>query len=141
MLAIEALTNYPLPRKKTLPLSGYVGAGAEIIPYETGCLEEVDAPPYLSGTSCVVKVRGDSMEPFIQDGALLFYSKTLPARELLNKKAIVHLEDGRCFVKILRPGSSSSTFTLESINRLYPDIKDVVVLWGAVIDWIKPPAF
>ncbi|ENN91951.1 S24 family peptidase [Bartonella bovis] len=138
-IAIEEITKYPLPRKKTIPLMGYVGAGSEVIPYEDGWLEEVEIPPYITKDTYAVKVEGDSMEPFIEDKSILFYSQNMSPNLLLNKKAIVYTQDGRCFVKIVKQGSKPGLFNLESLNRLYPEIKDIQLVWAAPIDWIKPP--
>ncbi|ALE02903.1 S24 family peptidase [Bartonella ancashensis] len=140
-LMIEEITQYPLPRKKTIPLVGHVGAGSEIFPYEDGWLEEVELPPYLAKDTYAVKVEGDSMEPFIDDKSILFYSQNVSPDLLINKKAIVHTQDGRCFVKIIKQGSKPGLFNLESLNRLYPEIKDIELIWTAPIDWIKPPKF
>lgn len=139
-IAIEDITNYAFLRKKTISLLGFVGAGAEIIAYDQGYSEEIDISPNFYEGTCALKVQSDSMEPFIESGTILYYSKHLPPNYMLNKKAIVQLLDGRCFIKIIRMGSAEKTFTLESINRLYPDIKDVELMWAAPIDWLKPPS-
>lgn len=45
--------------------------------------------------------------------------------------------DGRMFVKVLRRGSTDKTWTLQSFNTLYADMKDEVVEWVAKIEWTR----
>ncbi|MGV2073315.1 S24 family peptidase, partial [Agrobacterium vitis] len=85
-----------------------------------------------------VEVSGESMYPAYEEGTILFYSKTLPPADMVNRRAVVQLADGRIFVKTVRPGTTPTTWTLTSINALYPDMIDQVVEWAAPIDWIKP---
>jgi len=80
------------------------------------------------------------MHPAYEEGSVIFYSKHLPAQDLINRRAIVQLKDGRIFIKVLRRGSEPDLWTLQSLNPLYSDIEDQEVDWAAPIDWIKPPA-
>ncbi|WP_281432526.1 S24 family peptidase [Bartonella vinsonii] len=72
------------------------------MPYEDCWLEEVELPPYITKDTYAVKVEGYSMEPFIEDKSILFYSENISPNFLLNKKSNVYTEDGRCFVKIVK---------------------------------------
>jgi len=78
------------------------------------------------------------MFPAYEEGTILYYSRLLPPSELVNKRAVVQLGDGRIFVKIVRPGADATTWTLTSINGQYADMVDQIVEWAAPIDWIKP---
>lgn len=117
-------------------LAGFVGAGQEIYHFEEGGAGTVEAPPYASSSSEAVEVRGESMWPLFEEGTLLYYSKLLPPDQMVGRRCVVHLEDGRMLVKSLRKGSERGLYTLVSLNA--PDIEDVAVTWAAPIDWIKP---
>jgi len=121
-----------------VPLLGYVGAGqaVEAIDQENG--ETVEPPADWTPDTVSVEVAGDSMFPAYEPGTLLYYSKLLPPVEMVNKRAVVQLGDGRIFVKIIRRGTTDTTWTLQSLNAQFPDMVDEVVEWAAPIDWIKP---
>lgn len=118
----------------TVPLVGYVGAGAEIIPvddHEKGAsLEEIEAPQGLNLYGYVaVRVRGDSMYPRYFEGEVIAFKRNTDwSPDCLNKECVVKLKDGRCFVKIVRAGSKDGLFTLESFNA--PPIRDVQIEWA-----------
>jgi hypothetical protein len=115
---------------------GYVGAGQAVIPVDNGDYEWVYAPPDARDETTAVEVKGDSMFPVFEEGTLLYYSRMLPPAEMLNRRCVVHLADGRILVKTLRRGSVPSVFTLSSFNA--PDMEDQVVEWASPIDWVKP---
>lgn len=119
-----------------VPLKGYVGAGQAIYPIDDGGDDLVDAPPTSNGSTVAVRVRGDSMLPLFEDGSLIYYSRHLPPGEMLNRRCVAKLADGRMLVKTLRRGAGEGFWTLTSTNSA--DIEDVVVEWVAPIDWIKP---
>lgn len=130
----NAETKYPAQVK----LMGKVGAGQEIYAIDDGGQGYVDAPAEAHPNTVAVEVSGQSMFPAYEEGTLLYYSRTLPPSDMVNRRAVVQLGDGRIFVKTIRPGSTPNTWTLSSINALYPDMVDEVVEWAAPIDWIKP---
>lgn len=123
---------------KRVKLMGKVGAGQEIYATDDGGQSYVDAPADAHQNTVAVEVSGESMYPAYEEGTILFYSKTLPPSEMVNRRAVVQLADGRIFVKTVRPGTTPNTWTLTSINALYPDMIDQIVEWAAPIDWIKP---
>lgn len=138
MLAIERITGFAAPAEIMVPLKGRVGAGAEILAVETDEYDPVPAPASSKPGTVAVEVSGESMFPAYEDGTLLFYSKLLPPGDMVNRRCVVRLADDRIFVKILRAGSTDSTWTLQSLNPMYADMIDQVVEWAAPIDWIKP---
>ena len=120
---------------RTAMAVGYVGAGAEITPIDDHAfgagLEEVDIPPGVPDNAVLVIVRGNSMYPRYFDNEFLFYVRDdRPAGEFVNRECVVGLEDGRLFVKLLRPGKNGF-FDLESWNA--PPIRDVAVQWAAPV--------
>lgn len=122
-----------------VPLRGKVGAGAEVTILDDEPLDYVEAPLTTTVNTNALEVSGDSMYPAYEDRTLLYYSqnRTDPA-SMLNKRCIAKLGDGRIFVKVLRPGSTSGTWNLESLNPAFPVMIDQVVEWVAEIDWVKP---
>lgn len=122
--------------QRLVPLMGYVGAGQAVYPIDDGGSEMVEAPPEASESTVAVRIRGDSMLPAFEDGWLLYYSRHLPPQEMINRRCVVQLADGRILVKTLRRGAVQDVWTLTSTNAA--DIEDVVVEWAAPIDWIRP---
>lgn len=123
---------------QSVRLMGKVGAGQEVYAIDDGGQEVVDAPSDARPNTIAVEVSGQSMYPAYEEGTVLYYSRTLPPAEMVNRRAVVQLGDGRIFVKTIRPGSKPNTWTLSSINALYPDMIDEIVDWAAPIDWIRP---
>lgn len=124
----------------TVPLKGKVGAGQQVEAVDNGDLDEAPAPPDATPSTVAVQISGDSMFPTYEEGSLIYYSRHLPPSEMVNRRAVVQLADGRIFLKVIRPGSTPDFWTLQSINAQYPDIEDVVIEWAAPIDWIRPRA-
>lgn len=138
MLAIEQITGLAAPKEIQVPLKGRVGAGQAVYAIDDGSDETVSAPADTNPKTVAVEVSGESMFPAYESGTLLYYSKLLPPSEMVNRRAVVQLGDGRIFVKVIRRGSTDRTWTLQSINALYDDMVDEVVEWAAPIDWTKP---
>lgn len=117
-------------------LVGYIGAGAAIYPIDDGGDEWVEAPPAVSRSTVAGKVKGTSQLPMYEDGWIIYWSRHLPPEEMVNRRCVVQLADGRVLVKTLKRGSIKGHWTLASSND--EDIENVVVEWAAPIDWIKP---
>lgn len=132
----ERVIGEPEHRERAVHLAGYVGAGQAVYQFDEGAAGYVEAPPSATPETVAVEVRGESMFPLYEDGTILYYSKQLPPEEMLGRRCILRLDDGRVLVKTLRRGSERGLWTLASINA--PDIEDVSVQWAAPIDWIKP---
>ena len=131
------LTGRGNPRKGrpvTTKAVGYVGAGAEILPFDDhspGTLEEVEIPPGVSEDAAVVIVRGDSMYPRYLENELLLYVRRMDdPREHVGKECVVALADGRMLVKTLRR-AANGLFNLESWNA--PPIEAVAIQWAAPV--------
>jgi phage repressor protein C with HTH and peptisase S24 domain len=118
------------------PLIGKVGAGGEGL-YDddyaqgaaAGHIEPLPGMP-VEAEIIALETDGDSMAPLVLDGDLAFFG---PIRkdvdQLLNKRVMARLEDGRKFFKILKRGSQPGHYTLRSLNPSTPDIEDVLVSW------------
>jgi len=132
---------------RTVPIVGYVGAGADVFPIDDHVkgqgIGEADIPPFDHqmniNKTVAVEVRGNSMEPLFFEGFKLFYSERVTgvAYEFVGAICIVWLYDGRCLVKKIRQGSKAGYYTLDSINPNDPPIKDVAVQWSAYVECWK----
>jgi phage repressor protein C with HTH and peptisase S24 domain len=121
--------------RKTAKAVGYIGAGAEILPFDghsPGELEEVDIPPGVPDDAVLVIVRGDSMYPRYFENEMLFYVRRMddPLRHI-GQECVIALQDGRMLVKILRRSSAEGFFNLESWNA--PLIEAVAIQWAAPV--------
>ena len=125
-----------LSQTKHVRLIGYIGAGQAVYPIDDGADDEVEAPADAHPSTVAARVRGESMLPMFQEGWIIYWSRHLPAGEMVNQLCVVQLSDGRIMVKTLRSGSQPGLWLLTSFNAA--DIVDVPVEWAAPIDWIKP---
>lgn len=121
-----------------VPLKGDIGAGAEVLAIDDDGNNTAPAPADYQPSTVAVRVKGDSMFPAYEPGTLLYYSELVAPSEMVNKRAVVQLADGRIFVKIIQKGSASNLWSLISLNPYYPIMPDQVVEWAAPIDWVKP---
>lgn len=135
----QYLTSYPA----MVPVMGYVGAGAEVFTLddEDTTLEEVACPTgYAPDNIVALRVRGDSMEPAIDDGDLVFYdsdSVGVPD-ECIGKKCVVKLVNNGVLVKRVMRGSNPGHYHLLSINQKSNPIIDAEVLWACKVIDIRP---
>jgi transcriptional regulator with XRE-family HTH domain len=118
----------------TLPVVGYVGAGSEVYPFNDGeTFDEIEAPFGAPPDARVLISKGDSMMPEIGDGDYIVYREiTQRVDDLLGKRCVVRLDDGRVLVKRLRRGTTYGTYTLDSTNAA--PIEDVVIVRAAKLE-------
>jgi SOS-response transcriptional repressor LexA len=125
--------------KRTIPIVGYVGAGAEVLPiddHEKGAgLDEID-PPFdgLSSSTVAVRVKGNSMAPAFDEGDVLLYDRqdNGDLLHLIGKKCIVALKDKRIFVKELKRTPAGEIY-LYSINAESEPLFGVEIEWAAKV--------
>lgn len=123
-----------------VPVVGYVGAGAEIFTiddHEKGAgLEEVPFPLSSNPSGIVaLRVRGTSMLPVYKENDLIFYERREDCNfeQLIGKDCVIHLEDGRTFLKEIR--RNNGDIWLHSHNAdpiLHPQI-----VWAAKVRWVE----
>ena len=123
--------------RPTVPIVGYVGAGAIIVLFDDVTQSDrAEAPPKVAPTTVAVIVRGDSMYPVARDGDLIYYDQEPgPPELLLKEECVVRLADGRLMVKLLSRGSVEGRYTLLSYNG--PPMEDVEVEWAVPVRWIS----
>lgn len=127
----------------TVPIVGYVGAGAAIIFDDEGEVPLGEAPRPMGApeSTRAVRVKGDSMPGSAENGWLIYYNnrRDPPTEDLFGELCVVGCEDGRVLVKRLLRGRESGLFdlapTIGAIER------DVRVAWAALVEWIKPSRF
>lgn len=121
-----------------VPVVGYVGAGSEAHYYgaSQGPFDYVAMPPQGSPRTVAVSVRGGSMSPAFDEGALLYYDdrQEPPTDGLQGALCVVGLPDGRVLVKRLYRASKRGRWHLHSNE---PPILDQVIEWAAKVIWVK----
>lgn len=137
------LTGGPQDRPKTVPLMGYVGAGAEVEPdfeqVPPEGLDQIELPFSLNEDLIAFRVRGDSMLPFFKDGAtiVVYRDQKRPLESFYGEEAAVRTSDGRRFIKTIMRGQDD-TVTLISSNA--NPIENVRLEWIGEIFAVLPPA-
>lgn len=134
--------------ERNIPVIGYVGAG-QFVAFDDHAkgqgIGETECPRGLDPKATVaVRVRGDSMAPLIQDGWLLFYSRTpeSDATAVLGKTCIVKIEgengaEGDTMVRQVRRGFTPGRFNLVPMNGAMAE--DVALEWAAPVLDMKAP--
>lgn len=124
----------------TVPLVGFVGAGAHVNLYSQGQgpFEEVEKPPGGSDDTVAVEVRGDSMAGIADDRWVIYYDdRREPVTEdLFGKLCVVGLANDGVLIKRLAPGRAPGRFDLYSSQG--SPMLDQEVIWAAKVAWIKP---
>lgn len=132
-------SDHPGVRGRTVPLVGYVGAGAAAHFYAVaqGHLEEVAAPEDATEQTVACEIRGISLGK-VFDRWLVFYDDVhSPITDnLIGQLCVVGLDDDRVLVKIVQRGKAG-TFDLISNNPEEPPIRGVSIEWAALVNDIK----
>lgn len=125
-----------------VPVMGYIGAGAEVMPefeqVPAEGLEQVTIPFPLPDDMIAFKVRGDSMWPVYKDGHVIVVHREQrkPLDSFYGLEAAVRTSDGRRFIKTITRGSTGVTLT--SWNAA--PIEDIHLEWIGEIFVTLPPA-
>lgn len=130
----------------TIPIVGYLGAGAvvepdfEQIPPEG--LNTIEFPFAITDDLIAFEVKDVSMIPVYHPGAIIvvYRDQRKPIESFYGRAAAVRTADGRRYIKTIHRGSTPSTVNLSSFND--PDlISDVHPVWIGEIFAIFPPPF
>lgn len=123
----------------TVPVVGYVGAGAEAHYYADGDggLGQVEAPPGARPSTVAVEIRGESLGPLF-DGWLAFYdeARTPVTPDLIGELCVVGLPDGRVLIKRLKPTPDPARFHL--LANTEAPLLDQQVTWAARVLTMRP---
>lgn len=129
----------PKPKPNETPIRSYVGAGAEVIPFDgDDPIDWVAAPPGTEVSGGGFVVRGDSMLPMFRDGDILFPEPhPVPPERRVGSIVILDLKDGRRLVKKLIRGGRRDRWTLISVNPVEPPIENQDVVRCVGIPWVQ----
>lgn len=123
----------------TVPLVGYVGAGAAAHYYAVaqGALDDVPAPDDSTPDTVAVEVRGESLGPLF-DRWLVFYDRVQRpvTPDLIGKLCVVGLADERILIKKIRAGRKGRFRLLSTPPE--PPIEDAEVEWAAPVKLMTP---
>jgi phage repressor protein C with HTH and peptisase S24 domain len=123
--------------RRTIPLVGYVGAGAEAHFLEAGELGRVEAPDGSTDTTVAVEIRGDSLGPLFDRWLVAYDDVRRPVTaDLVGRLCVVGLDDGRVMVKKIRRSKSRGLFHL--ISNTEAPILDVAIEWAARVKNMVP---
>jgi SOS-response transcriptional repressor LexA len=139
----EVASGEPLPYRYTVPVISYVSAGEPIMWTDAGYgpgsgFEQVELPPGLDSALAsriyAVRVRGNSMFPYLKDGATLFVKPESRAEIRHGDYVIFKDQNFNAWVKMVlfRDGK----IVLRSLNPEYEDMvrqEDDLVLMEKVI--------
>lgn len=147
-VTLEAFYSGALSRENGLPVTGRVGAGAEVLLNDGHAqgeeLYRIAAPPQIGARPvAAVEVVGDSMEPvFFEGDVLLFDRQTIGVPiEAIGRPCICEDADGMVWVKQVKIGTSAGLFNLLSINPTGNNRHDVALKWAAPVIFHLPKAF
>ena len=144
-VAIAEISAFPLPapsqidEENTVPVVGYVGAGASMNLFSEaqGELDRVRSPDGATKDTVAVEVRGSSLGELFNQW-LVYYDKVYdpPSSNLVGRLCVVGLADGRVLVKQIKPGQIDGHWNLMSNTE--PPIYDAVVMWAARVKQMTP---
>lgn len=115
-----------------VPLMGFIGAGAEIMPefeqVPPEGLDQIQVPFLLPAPMIALQVRGDSMLPVYKDGHIIivYAEQKRPVHAFYGEDAAVRTSDGRRFLKTIVRGVGNAV-TLMSFNAA--PIENVQLEW------------
>jgi transcriptional regulator with XRE-family HTH domain len=121
---------------KTVSVLGHVGAGSNVVPFNDGPFEQIEAPFGSPDDLAALIIRGDSMMPELSDGDYVLYRTTQQnPNDLIGRRCILRLEDGSVLVKRLRRGRDLGCFDLDSTNAA--TIENQRLQWAAKVEAVK----
>ena len=140
---LEAMRQFfgSAPTHMSVPIMGYVGAGAEVEPdYEQvppEGLDQIDLPFPVPDGMIAFKVKGSSMMPTYRDGTVIIVhsEQRRPLEAFYGEDAAVRTSDGRRFIKMIMRGANG-TVNLFSTNDV--PIENVHLEWIGEIFAILP---
>lgn len=139
----SGVVDDPRVSRATVPIMGYIGAGAQIDPefeqVPADGLDQVELPLLLPDGVIGFQVKGDSMLPKYSDGAVIVVHReqTRATTSLIGEEVAVRTSEGRRYLKLLRAGPKPNTYNLESFNAR--PVVGVHLAWASEIIAIIPP--
>ena len=122
----------------TVPVVGYVSAGAVAMLYDEGQgpFDMVPAPEGSTPKTVAAEIRGDSLGP-IFDSWLVYWDdiRSPVTSDLIGELCVIGLPDGRVVVKKLRQGANG---LFHLISNLEGPMLDQEILWAAKVKRMTP---
>lgn len=136
---LEPIADDDPINKGTVPLVGYVGAGAEAHFYALshGDLDRVKAPDGAGPDTVAVEVRGESLGALFQRW-LVFYDdiRSPVTADLIGRVCVVGLADDRVLVKQIKATRMAGIFDL--LSNTEEPIEGVAIMWAARVKSMEP---
>jgi hypothetical protein len=129
----------PPSQSASVPLIGFVGAGAQAHFYADGRgpFDQVAAPDAGSARTVAVQVLGHSLGALF-DNWLIFYDdiRRPPGDELVDRMCLCGVADGRVLVKGIKRSPIRALWTL--VSNVEPPLYDVALDWAAQVREMRP---
>lgn len=125
--------------RSTVPLVGYVGAGAEAHFYGNGDgdLDEAPAIENSSKDTVAVEIRGDSLGSFFDHWLVYYDDRRSPVtNDLVGHLCVVGLPDDRVLIKKIKRASTRGLYHL--YGQFGDPILDVQIEWAARVKNMVP---
>lgn len=136
--AIELPHGETPPANRTVPLVGYVGAGAQAIRFSDGQgpFDHVEAPDIATEQTVAAEIRGDSLGALFNEWLVFYDDVQSPVRAELNGKlCVVGLPDGRVLVKQLKRAPEGRWHLISNTEG---PLLDQEVDWAARVIDMRP---
>ncbi|HFK2761536.1 TPA: XRE family transcriptional regulator [Enterococcus faecalis] len=115
----EQLHEQETVNKKVVPLVGKSAANPAVLEYGDTDIEEHSFTHVPNEADCAINIQGDSMEPLIKNGSIVFYKKQCDVEN--GEIAIVEIDgDGITCKKVIKD-HENQLIILRSINEKYDD--------------------
>lgn len=137
---IDELYAREVGPENVVPLMGYIGAGAEIMPefeqVPPDGIDQIEVPFPLPDDMIAFEVRGDSMLPIFKDRAIIicYREQKRPLEAFFGEEAAVRTSDGKRYIKTISRGAGG--VNLMSFNAAM--IEDVELDWIGEIFAVLP---
>lgn len=126
--------------KDTVPLVGYVGAGAEAHFYalSDGELDRVPAPDGATPDTVGVEVRGESLGALFQRWIVYYDEVRSPVTpDMHGKLCVVGLANDKVLVKQIRPAKDAPGL-YDLLSNTEDPMKAVAIMWAAKVKSMVP---
>ena len=125
--------------RATVPVVGYVQAGAEAILFAEGQgpFDEVPAPHNATAKTVALQSRGESLGPLLAEWLVYYDDVRSPITpDMFGQLCVLGLPDGRVVVKQLKRAGAEGRYHLISQNE--GPMLDEEVAWGAIVTAMTP---
>lgn len=124
--------------ERTVPVVGYVGAGAEAHFYSDmdAPLDFTEAPPWAGPETRAAEIKGESLGPLFERWLIFYEDVRSPVTpDLHGRLCIVGLPNGKVLVKKLRPAGNGLFHLLSNAEE---PMWDQEILWAALVKEMRP---